>query len=94
MNEKNNPSDANYRVLIAKFDSLQHEVQEGFKGVHLRQDKANSKLAKHEECINDLQKEDIETINKVKVLKLHYLIIGILISIISGLGGFIVSNMW
>lgn len=87
-------TDANYRVLIAKFDSLERELREGFKGVHLRQDKANSKLANHEVCIADLQKEDIKTINKVKVLKLHYLIIGLLISIISGLGGFIVSNMW
>lgn len=36
------------------FRSLQKQIEEGFRGVHERQDVANGKLSKHETQIDDL----------------------------------------
>lgn len=50
----------NEEVLLEKIDNLTTKVDEGFKGVHARQDLANGKLTKHEGLITKLEKADIK----------------------------------
>lgn len=81
-------------ILATELKNLTSEVRVGFKGVHERQDKTNGTLKEHDECIVDLEKEDIQikaklrqANDKAKNSKMLWITVTTLIAIILALMG-------
>jgi hypothetical protein len=79
------------QVLENKIENLTQKVEEGFKGVHSRQDAQNGTLNNHSKFITDLQKEDIRIENKFKNTKVLWYVITTSFTIISFLIGVVLT---
>ena len=73
-------------------DDLGRIMDQGFKGVHDRQDKTNGRIEKAEGAITVLEKQNIERVLGRKYEKLIWYILTFSLSVIVGLVSYIIYN--
>jgi len=88
-------------VLSEKIANLSEKIEQGFEGVHKRQDIANNRTSKQEErsnrhkkLITDLEKTDIKIYAKIKTTRLFWMSMATLVTIIFTLCGFIFGKYY
>ena len=74
-------------VLLEKINNLHTKIDEGFKGVHFRQDTQNGRIGYVEKDIVDLKIEDAKICQKLKNERIIWSLVVALVGIISGLVG-------
>ena len=70
-------------VLSNKIDNLTKKVEDGFVGVHSRQDRTNGNISNNKKSIVKLEKEDIKIKNSVKNTKILWFIITTLVTTVA-----------
>lgn len=74
-------------VLAEQIKNLTQKVEEGFAGIHERQNNTNGNIVRNASCINELQKTDIKLASTIKSTKMIWITITVLLSMILTLMG-------